>query len=153
MRSHWVKLAVLTVLMAATPRPAAAEILYQTGFEPPTFTPGLLVGQDGWFPGQSPNAATVSTELPRTGVQSVRIDGSLAESIGGFFGAAYGRDLSYDPIASGTPLIRLAGDVNLSGNITPATSFGIGLASFLNGDAVANIQLGVRACMGRGIAG
>jgi hypothetical protein len=143
-RSHWVKLAALAVLVAATPQPAAADVLYVTGFEPPTFTPGLLDGQDGWFAGLGLNAAAISTQLPFTGLQSVRIDGSLAEPIDGIFGAAYGRGLSYDPIASGTPLIRLAAEVNLTGAITPTTSFGVGLSSLMDGVAVANIQLGVR---------
>jgi hypothetical protein len=144
MRSHWVKLAALTMLLVLTPRPAIAGVIYQTSFEPPTFEPGPLVGQDGWFPGLSPQAFTVSTELPRTGIQSVRADGSLLESFGGIFQGATGRNLNYNPIASGTPLVSLAGDINLTGPVPPGTSLGIGLAASLNGEAVANIQLGVR---------
>ena len=145
MRSRWIKPVALAVLLALTHSTAPAEVLYQTGFESPAFVPGPLAGQDGWFPGLSAQAATVSTESPRTGGQSVRIAGSLLEPIDGFFIGSYGRDLSYDPISRGTPLIGLTGNISLSGNVRPGTSLEIGFAAFLNGEPVTNIQIGVRA--------
>ena len=58
-----------------------AAPLYATGFAPPVFVPGPLAGQDGWFTfeGKSISAGTVSTQLPESGVQSVRIQGSQLE--------------------------------------------------------------------------
>src|SRR5262249_15582312 len=72
-------LAALTLLSV---RPAAAQTtLYHTDFESPTFVTGLLDGQHSFsaFDGISKNAATVSTAFPKSGSQSVKIDGSLVE--------------------------------------------------------------------------
>lgn len=95
---------------------ASTIVLYQADFEPPTFVPGLLQGQDGWSAfADSVDAATVSTDLPRSGVQSLKIDWAslnFSPDIGGSFGL-YGRILPYDPLGSGTPLIEVSADINV----------------------------------------
>src|SRR5437588_12826619 len=90
-RLFFVTIAMLVGMVIAVPRSYAAPIIYQTGFEPPTFVPGFLVGQDGWEgvsniplppflpPCQvdclSTNAAVISTAKPRQGKQSVLVRG------------------------------------------------------------------------------
>ena len=126
--------------------------LYTTGFERPTFVPGLLQGQDGWFAGLGADAATVSTELPRTGTQSVKIDGSKVEEFFGFHFGSYARPLFYDPLGSGTPLVELSGNILLLGEVPPTCGIGIGLTSVLNGEFVTNIQIGVRQENGNAVS-
>jgi PEP-CTERM motif len=139
-----VALTALAVPSITTPQ-SAAGVLYQTGFEPPTFVPGLLDGQDGWFAAFGSSAATVSTDLPETGTQSVRIQGSSLETFEGFSIGSYARALNYDPIGGGTPLVILSGDINLLGSIPAACAVGIGLTGVLGGEFTTNIQVGVRA--------
>src|SRR5262249_6541643 len=91
--NHRLMLIGIFVLSVATLGTGSAEastiVLYQTDFEPPTFVPGLLQGQDGWSAfADSVDAATVSTDLPRNGVQSLKIDWeklNFDPSIGGSF--------------------------------------------------------------------
>ena len=104
MRTTYLRgLATLSIAVIYLPGVAAATPLYTTGFERPTFVPGSLVGQDGWhaFEDRSVDAATVSTELPRSGDQSVRIEGPRLEQSPslGIYGGFYRQDLNYDPIA------------------------------------------------------
>ena len=68
----------LAMLLIAT-SPCAAALLYQTGFEPPTFVPGILVGRDDWsqFAGISVDAATVCRTASERGTQSVAMDYQL----------------------------------------------------------------------------
>ena len=80
-RSLCVAIACLVGLAGAVPCSYAGETLYKTGFEPPTFVPGPLVGQDGWTapPPISPlssNAAVISTDKPHQGQQSVLVPGT-----------------------------------------------------------------------------
>lgn len=151
MRNHWIISVALTLLVEFTPGLATSSPLYQTSFEPPTFIPSLLAGQDGWFAGLGESAATVSTEAPRNGHQSVRIDGSQLQEFFGFHFGSYARILNYDPIGSGTPLIDLSGNINLSGAAVTC-GLGIGLSAVLNGEFVANILIGIREQNGKFIS-
>src|SRR5690349_23209768 len=57
----------------------SADIYNSNGFENPPFVAGQsLVGQDGWtgVPPLSIGAAVISTDLPFTGVQSVKVGGA-----------------------------------------------------------------------------
>src|SRR3954449_2381981 len=74
-----------------------ADTLYATDFEPPTFVPGPLDGQDGWFAAFGSSAGTVSTDLPRPGgIQTVKVQGSLLETVvPGFSAGSYARALNY----------------------------------------------------------
>ncbi|WZO99763.1 PEP-CTERM sorting domain-containing protein [Isosphaeraceae bacterium EP7] len=123
---------------------SSAGVLYETGFEPPTFTPGLFPGQDGWFAGLGPDAATISTALPKDGLQSVRIDGSELQEFSGFHFGSYARPLNYDPLASGTPIVVLSSDINLTGTESATCGLSVGLSAVLNGEFVANILFGVQ---------
>jgi hypothetical protein len=97
---------------------ARAGILYQTGFEPPAFVADApLAGQGGFsaFGGINVGSAIVSTEFPRSGTQSVRIDGSSMEPFEeDFFAGFYSTPIHYNPLTAGTPLIDVRVDVALS---------------------------------------
>ena len=144
MENYWIKLSFVTVLMVFIPKNVKASVLYQTGFEPPTYTPGLLAGQDEWFVGLSPDAATVSTELPSIGTQSMKIQGSEIEEFFGFHQASYARPVNYDPLGSGTSLVDLSADINLSGAVPPTCGLGIGLSAILDDVFITNVVVGVR---------
>jgi hypothetical protein len=110
------------------------QIVYRTGFGPPTFTAGLsLVGQDGWIVGQtpdgplSPNAAVISTDLPRQGRQSVQVLGAnlvhqdfIDLVSGNYYDAigSYRRPVNYD--TGGTQFVRVSANVRVDGPQTAA---------------------------------
>ena len=52
--------------------------LYQTGFEPPTFSVGALNGQDGW---SADTTATVETTTVDSGLQAVQFSAALANGV------------------------------------------------------------------------
>lgn len=52
---------------------AKAGIVYQTGFEPPTFTPGPLNGQNSWITVGAGGTTTVENGFALTGTQAVQI--------------------------------------------------------------------------------
>ena len=67
---------------------AHAGVIYQTGFESPTFTVGPLAGQDGWnvfSGGGTPGAVTVQTAVVESGSQAVEVNTSLASGQTGPF--------------------------------------------------------------------
>src|SRR4051812_21689677 len=63
--------------------PVHAGLLYTTGFESPTFTPGTIAGQDGWgvF---GPGLVTVEGAFAESGAQAVFIDGASTGQTGPF---------------------------------------------------------------------
>jgi hypothetical protein len=73
--------AILTLLASATPK-AVADVIYQTGFEPPTFSVGTLNGQNGWsVSGASTSQTVVETSVVRNGLQAVGITPSGANGV------------------------------------------------------------------------
>ena len=59
---------------------ARAGTLYQTGFEPPTFTAGQPVdGQESWFAVVGSAAGIVTTNEPASGVQALQVNGGSLE--------------------------------------------------------------------------
>jgi hypothetical protein len=125
-------LAVLAVGFLVVAAPAPAGVIYATSFENPPFVAGSpLVGQDGWVgvPILSPNAAVISTSLPRTGLQSVQVAGANLEHqdvihmiSGGYYDAvgSYRRPVNYHVAANGFPIIHLQADVRVDGALTPS---------------------------------
>ena len=123
-RLFFVTIAMLVGMVIAVPRSYAAPIIYETGFEPPTFVPGFLVGQDGWIapPPLSPNAAVISTDKPRQGKQSVLVPGGdlvhqdfINDATGGYYDAigSYRRPVNYD--TGGTQTVRVSAHVRVDG--------------------------------------
>ena len=137
-RLFFVAIVMLIGMVIAVPRPYAAPIIYQTGFEPSTFVPGFLVGQDGWegvsnipLPSSlppcqvdclSPNAAVISTAEPLQGTQSVLVRGEdlvhqdfINLVTGGYYDAigSYRRPVNYD--TGGTQTVRVSAHVRVDG--------------------------------------
>ena len=63
--------AATVALIFAAPSVFAANI-YSTGFEPPTYATGSLIGQDGWQSTHGPTAASVETSVVHSGTQAVQ---------------------------------------------------------------------------------
>lgn len=122
--------ALLTITLLAAARPAAAQSIYRTGFEPDTFlVDTTLVGQDGWVapPPLSPNAAVVTADKPRQGKQTVHLLGEdlvpqdfILEATGGYYQAigSYRRAVDYD--TGGSQAVRISANVRLDGRRTAA---------------------------------
>ncbi len=73
--------AILTLLGSAMPK-ASAGVIYQTGFEPPTFSTGTLNGQDSWYTtGASTTQTVVETSTVKSGLQAVGITPSGANGV------------------------------------------------------------------------
>lgn len=87
--------ALSITLLDVSSSPARGEVLYQTGFEQPTFAPGPIVGQAGWTieasdtggPVASIPVGSISTTFPKGGTQSLRIDPMANDAGAGAFAA------------------------------------------------------------------
>lgn len=101
------------------------QVIYDTGFEPPTFVADTaLVGQDGWIapPPLSPNAAVVTTDKPRLGRQTVHVPGAdlehqdfINDLTGGYYDAigSYRRPVNFD--TGGTKTVCVSARVRIDG--------------------------------------
>lgn len=65
-------LSVCALLLSVAPS-AQAEVIYQTGFEPTTFAPGTLTGQDGWQDFPPDPGGVVQTTTVAGGTQAVQL--------------------------------------------------------------------------------
>jgi hypothetical protein len=152
--------ALFAVLLGcAVVAPTQAAIVYQTGFESPTFSTGDLVGQDGWDRADTdgppaPNVPiTVQTGTVAGGTQAVQILNNAGISDESTF--AFHTFSPFNPVTAGTPLITVAWDmrVNSGGttthdwglqvydqNVNMVASGGMGLAG--NGQTTAVVETG-----------
>jgi hypothetical protein len=97
-RSSRVFLAFAPVLLLVSPA-LAGTILYQTGFESPTFSPGPLNGAGGWIANNS--AVLVQSSVSHSGSQAVQIDATgLFSQAGGF------EPLNYSAAGSPEPVVH-----------------------------------------------
>lgn len=71
-----ITIAILTLLASTTPR-AMAGVVYQTGFEPPTFSTGTISGQDGWG-SATPSETVVESSVVKSGLQAISITPAVA---------------------------------------------------------------------------
>ena len=88
---------------------ARAGVIYQSGFESPTFTVGPLAGQDGWnvfSGGNTPGAVTVQTAVVDSGSQAVEVNTSLASGQTGPF--------RFDQSSPSDPIVIMQADVLLT---------------------------------------
>ncbi len=74
------RIALLMTAAVASSLPAAADVLYATGFESPTFTTGPIAGQNGWAVFGASAAAQVESGFAQSGSQAVEVIPSLASS-------------------------------------------------------------------------
>jgi hypothetical protein len=122
--------------------PAAAQTLYQTGFEPPTFTAGQPIdGQSSWLAFASPSAGVVSTTTPASGAQDLQINGAdvnyfAADSL---YEASYGPNILFD--GSKTSDLFVQADVKLSGPTTPGDFISANLDVYNSETSVAEMYV------------
>ncbi|QDV33897.1 PEP-CTERM sorting domain-containing protein [Tautonia plasticadhaerens] len=127
-------LLALAALLALPAAPAAAEVLYETGFEEPVFTAGLLDGQDGFSAIAGPGAGIVSTSNPSSGDQAVEILGAGLEDLGGLYFSAFDKAIGFTA-APGMDVIDVVADVRLdrsTGGTTADDSVSVNLSAFAN---------------------
>jgi len=118
-------LAILALLAGCVPihpvtdaHPVSSTVLYQTGFEPPAFTPGSVVLQQGWLqPVGQYGGATIATVAPASGVQALRNDGALMTPVPTrpWSGVLTLYPLNYNVIDHHTPVLTIEADVRLDG--------------------------------------
>ncbi|MGO9245710.1 MAG: pentapeptide repeat-containing protein [Verrucomicrobiia bacterium] len=127
---------ILTLLGPATAN-AAAAVIYQTGFEPATFSPGTINGQDGWGCAY-PSQAVIETVVVESGLQAVGItpfaSGSPTAVVGASRGASYNAanqilTFGIDAFlsATGTPNFWTAIDTQCSGASPPYNNVDINI--------------------------
>ncbi|MDG3008415.1 PEP-CTERM sorting domain-containing protein [Paludisphaera mucosa] len=108
------RLALLASSCLAVATSADADVLYETGFEAPTFTAGAPIdGQGGFHTDFFPNASTVSTAFPAGGSQALRIDAASLLEIDPSIPISQNYnwvDLG-DPVAGGARVLRVEADV------------------------------------------
>ena len=127
-------LALLALLAGCVPihpvtdaHPVSSTVLYQTGFEPPAFTPGSVVSQQSWLqPVGQYGGATIATVAPASGVQALRNDGALMTPVPTrpWSGVLTLYTLNYNVIDHHTPVLTIEADVRLDG---PRSSKGSGV--------------------------
>jgi hypothetical protein len=139
------KTAGSTLLALSLLAPASAvysQSLFATGFEAPDYANGSqLSGQNGWFapspanpPGYpfdlNPQAAIISSILPRSGMQSVQVQGAdlhtdatILAVTGGYYNAigSYRQTVAYNAGTQGVTIVQA--DLRLNGALTPGTDF------------------------------
>ncbi|MGA8712992.1 MAG: PEPxxWA-CTERM sorting domain-containing protein [Roseiarcus sp.] len=116
---------------------AQAGVIYATGFEPPTFTTGLIAGQDGWSEYPSPSAAAqVESAFVYAGSQAVDVIPALAA----------GQDGPYKAVSTAAPIVVQSAEIYIASSTTQSewqfAALGAGLTGFAGGiDILANNQI------------
>lgn len=127
-----------TVLCCALVAVAQATVVYSTGFESPAFTIGNLDGQNGWdgHTYGNPSAAKVQTGVTHAGSQAVKIDsGPIYPS------AWYVKDVSFDPVAAGTPIVTVAWSMRLDTGSSNSSGWGVDVYGANGGSRVGYMQV------------
>ena len=115
-------IAIVTITIA--PAYCRGDVVYQADFEEPSFTPGLLDGQDEWRTKFGIDAAMITDVQPRAGVQSIQMDGEAAMPNGGLVVTVSELLLNYDPVVNNFPIINIRVDVRLDGPSTDSQTVG-----------------------------
>jgi hypothetical protein len=139
---HWTF--VLAALVAGGA--AHAQVLFQTGFEPPAYTTGALNGQNGWA---APSNGTVESSTVLTGSQAVQflssglstqslISQPITYSSIGTLATLVKVQLDFQVSTSGTQSnwdgIAVQGSTGFLGQVVDVSgNFGLGLASSIVG--------------------
>jgi hypothetical protein len=119
--------AIALAAACVTASPVSAAVLYATSFEPPTFTPGPIAGQDGWaeFPGSG--ASFVQNSFAFTGTQAVAVIPALAT----------GQDGPYKTVNTPAPIVEQSAEIYLASSSTQSAwqfaAVGAGLVGYAGG--------------------
>ncbi len=102
---------ILVILLATCCSTVLADtILLDTGFEPPTYSLGSLVGQDGWF---NTSVGVVQQTTKFAGLQAVRHDAT------GLTGQNSARHLfTYSSVGNPEPVVRFSMQAMIANNAT-----------------------------------
>ncbi|HEX7946829.1 MAG TPA: PEPxxWA-CTERM sorting domain-containing protein [Phenylobacterium sp.] len=106
---------------------AQATVIYSSDFEAPTYTTGLLAGQDGWATFGSGAAVTVDDGFAISGAQSAKITGSAA---GGQTGPYHGNHSAIDKITVSADILLTSSMADRSWQFS---AIGAGLVGFTGG--------------------
>lgn len=116
------------------------NVIYQTSFGVPDFTPGNFAGQNGWSSGSSA-AQIVSID----GVQRLQISGLLiASNSPNFYYCGYSRSLpNYSPVSAATPIVDVSASVwqEQGATTSQATQFTFLILNDQNGNAFGSIGI------------
>ncbi len=133
--------------MFSQPLFAQTTSLYTTGFEPATFSPGPLAGQEGFlaYTGKNPAGAKVVNTRAASGLSSVQIKGSslapYSSEASPRYAAYYRRNFSFNPLAAGKPRVIAKADAAFVPNGTTVPTLG-GLELYAStGDLLAGVTL------------
>lgn len=91
----------------------ADVVLFETGFEAPTYGSGTLSGQGGWTAVGAAGQPVVQSDVAHSGAQAVRIDAVAAP--GQFFSR---QALNYSSIGNANQIVRFEVDGRLSSDAT-----------------------------------
>ena len=112
---------IITLLLAASP--LQAQVVYQTGFEIPTFLPGNLTGQDGWTSTDlppTPGRAVVENSLADQSFQAVRIDASTATQSAWFW-----KPVNFAVQTRSAPIIEITWGMFIDNTLPPSAGWGL----------------------------
>lgn len=111
-------LALIVVIALCTQ--ASAQLVYQTGFESPTFVNGNLLGQSLWQSTDdpaTPNRGVVQSSLARTGARAVRLDASVTT-----FSDWYWRPVNFTVMPASAPIVQIEWAMYLDGTGSPRSA-------------------------------
>ncbi len=111
---------------------AFAATVYQTGFEAPTITTGLLSGQDNWSGSGSGATTVVETTVAHSGSQAVMV----TPQTGNNFGAQHADAASL----SGSSILSVSDYVNFSSTGTPTYWTPVGTFYSAGGNILLNVD-------------
>jgi hypothetical protein len=134
--------------------PIECDVLYATGFEEPSFVPGPIDGQSGWFVFSASgeiSAPVIETTVVNTGAQAVGVPGSVSGQTGSVFAPNFTSpvvDLSTDIFlasssgestwqfaTTGANDTGYAGGIDINGTSIVAISSGFPVVGALTRDA------------------
>jgi len=105
---------------------ATGQVVYQTGFESPTFVDGALVGQDGWTSTDlppTPGLAVVQSGFAQAGQRAVAIDAAASPGANDW----WWKDVAFSVPVATRPVVQVKWDMYLVGGLTNSTGWGIDL--------------------------
>ncbi|MCC7375205.1 MAG: hypothetical protein IT581_11180 [Verrucomicrobiales bacterium] len=115
-----IPLPILILALTSASWVRADEVLYETSFEAPAFSPGLPIrGQDQWEMYRDGEAISVSTNNAFTGQQCLRIDGARLEQTSPNSATAYCFSRALEVAADNPqPVVEITTRVRLDGPIS-----------------------------------
>jgi hypothetical protein len=119
-----IRLTLIFSLIALASPLASAQVLYQTGFEAPTFVDTFLDGQDSWISTVAtpiPNYGVIQNAFANTGLRSLHFDAASSLSSSWHY-----RPLNHTPNPISSPIVQIRWSVFVDASaLAPSTLWGI----------------------------